>query len=509
LVQRLGYCHAVPAVYDLSLDPAQQGLASLSFDIVVAHQVLHTSSDIHKCMANVASLIVPGGFLLATELDGAAWKQATPGSIWHDWVFGSFAEWFGCSDGRMHPSMSETAWAECLHKVGFAQTEVSTEEGGGIGMLLVSQRLQSPSSLTFRTPSLPMVTFTYRKGEESSLKAFLSNKDVAQPLTVLLLSAPGPDANAAHGLVATLNHEYPVWRVRLVISTRKEQCFQDPSPFILALLENEHVVHVDADDSTQVLRLAPIPRAAADAGMQQFLPDEHILIEMIQHVPCLGFFSFSGRVIKSRSRTIIPGHYAIGITTSSCSSPHVIVPASWLLSHPDEETLSRCNPFVAVLVSLLKNRTLYRSTHASRSPLRVLPLLSDSALHQDLESFLRSSMRSFTFVDVKSASPGQVDVLLTDTQMIQQSLHMQRSLSRKGHTIVWDADLHSMIHLERFDMAQAVSESYNIPRPIFPTISTQDFAPKSLFRSDCTYLLAGGLSSLGVHLAIWLYEVRI
>ncbi|MEU7649172.1 SDR family NAD(P)-dependent oxidoreductase [Streptomyces huasconensis] len=52
---------------DLARDPVEQGFTAHSFDLVVAGHALHTAPDLADALKNVATLLAPGGQLLATE----------------------------------------------------------------------------------------------------------------------------------------------------------------------------------------------------------------------------------------------------------------------------------------------------------------------------------------------------------------------------------------------------------------------------------------------------------
>ncbi|MEV6798317.1 amino acid adenylation domain-containing protein [Micromonospora rifamycinica] len=55
-------------LYDLDGDPAEQGLAPNSFDLVVAGDVLHTTADVDRVLERLRGLLAPGGWLVALEM---------------------------------------------------------------------------------------------------------------------------------------------------------------------------------------------------------------------------------------------------------------------------------------------------------------------------------------------------------------------------------------------------------------------------------------------------------
>ena len=53
--------------FDASRDPSEQGFVGQTYDVVVAHHVLHATARIHRTIKNVRSLLRPGGHLLLVE----------------------------------------------------------------------------------------------------------------------------------------------------------------------------------------------------------------------------------------------------------------------------------------------------------------------------------------------------------------------------------------------------------------------------------------------------------
>ena len=54
--------------FDIECEPSTQGLQTGSFDIVIASNVLHATSDVQMVLRHVRSLIRPGGYLVCAEL---------------------------------------------------------------------------------------------------------------------------------------------------------------------------------------------------------------------------------------------------------------------------------------------------------------------------------------------------------------------------------------------------------------------------------------------------------
>ncbi|KAJ7926808.1 hypothetical protein B0H13DRAFT_1971908 [Mycena leptocephala] len=170
---KMTYESIIPKAYDISKDPHAQAIHSETYDVVVALHALHEAPNIQVCLASLETLLVPGGCLLAVEQDGTAWTD-NPGSLWTDFVFGSFMEWCGHVDERDHCAMSPTNWKDRLAAVGFKNVQTCLE-----------------SSAKPR-PTLPN--------------------------TIYLLTMGGRDGDAAIGLCAALRQETPLWDIRWLSS---------------------------------------------------------------------------------------------------------------------------------------------------------------------------------------------------------------------------------------------------------------------------------------------------
>lgn len=104
-------------------DPSAQGYTPGSFDIVLAANALHATSDLRKTLKNVRELLAPNGILLLYETtEHLAYYDITTGLI-EGW--GIFAD-----DLRGdNPLLSPTAWQSALTEHGFEQVVVFPESG--------------------------------------------------------------------------------------------------------------------------------------------------------------------------------------------------------------------------------------------------------------------------------------------------------------------------------------------------------------------------------------------
>ena len=116
-------------VLDIESAPNTQGFAPQSFDIILAANVLHATSDLRQALANVTELLAPSGQLVMLE--------GTQSVAWLDLIFGLTNGWWlfkhsnsDQTDPRLernHPLLPPQAWQTLLSEVGLS-SEVLTSE---------------------------------------------------------------------------------------------------------------------------------------------------------------------------------------------------------------------------------------------------------------------------------------------------------------------------------------------------------------------------------------------
>lgn len=126
--ERFGSAHpeAVFRTLDIAADPAPQGFADRRYDIVVAANVLHATSDLRTTLHNVAGLMSPGA-LLAINESTAVLDAVTL-------VFGLTEGWWLYGDGHLRlphsPLLGAEDWGAVLAAAGLRDvTALAATEG--------------------------------------------------------------------------------------------------------------------------------------------------------------------------------------------------------------------------------------------------------------------------------------------------------------------------------------------------------------------------------------------
>ncbi|MFE9368054.1 SDR family NAD(P)-dependent oxidoreductase [Streptomyces sp. NPDC006978] len=108
--------------FDLERDPGEQGLDGGSFDIVVAANVLHATSDLRATLDRTGALLAEGGLLLALESHDEEILGPCFGLLDGFWAFTD-------TELRSTPLLSREGWVPLLRECGF--DDVTRISGAG------------------------------------------------------------------------------------------------------------------------------------------------------------------------------------------------------------------------------------------------------------------------------------------------------------------------------------------------------------------------------------------
>ncbi|KAI8931404.1 hypothetical protein NX059_011734 [Plenodomus lindquistii] len=110
------------SVFDIEGDPVDQGYVEGTYDLIIACQVLHATSNMHRTLKNCRRLLKPGGKLVLVETNE---NFIVPGV-----VVGTFTGyWAGIPDGRVDaPFQSLSDWDRSLRGAGFSGLDVVLDD---------------------------------------------------------------------------------------------------------------------------------------------------------------------------------------------------------------------------------------------------------------------------------------------------------------------------------------------------------------------------------------------
>ncbi|MET0790202.1 MAG: SDR family NAD(P)-dependent oxidoreductase, partial [Polyangiaceae bacterium] len=113
------------ALLDLSSDPAAQGFAPGSFDLIIGANVVHATPDIAVSLGHALRLLSPGGQLVLLE--------GTTAQRFGDLTVGLLEGWWAFSDlaRRQYALMSRAAWLAAFRETGFGSAAVIVDADAG------------------------------------------------------------------------------------------------------------------------------------------------------------------------------------------------------------------------------------------------------------------------------------------------------------------------------------------------------------------------------------------
>jgi acyl transferase domain-containing protein len=102
---------------NMDLDPADQGFAPGSFDVIVSANAVHASTDLRLVMRRLRDLLAPGGLLVLVE--------STTHLTWFDMTTGLIEGWQHFADNLRtdNPLLPPETWIDALQAEGFAAAD--------------------------------------------------------------------------------------------------------------------------------------------------------------------------------------------------------------------------------------------------------------------------------------------------------------------------------------------------------------------------------------------------
>ncbi|KAK5624368.1 hypothetical protein RRF57_000084 [Xylaria bambusicola] len=136
---------------DIEDAPTNQGYEAASYDLVIAAHVLHATSDLHKTLSHLCSLLRPHGYLIIVE-------PTSSDSACTNIAFGCFQDWWaGCEPWRQHnPVMRESFWNELFREAGFLGTAMTIRNLEGEDCCLTTMMIVRAVETTQDTKSFSM-----------------------------------------------------------------------------------------------------------------------------------------------------------------------------------------------------------------------------------------------------------------------------------------------------------------------------------------------------------------
>jgi nonribosomal peptide synthetase protein BlmVIII len=109
--------------FDITEDPARQGLAGHRYDLVCGLDVLHATADLRRSLAHLRSLLAPGGLLALVE--------TTAADRWLSLIWGLSDGWWSYTDQRSSgPLLDAAGWDALIGDMNFENAEIVVPRDG-------------------------------------------------------------------------------------------------------------------------------------------------------------------------------------------------------------------------------------------------------------------------------------------------------------------------------------------------------------------------------------------
>ena len=490
-----------PQYASLKLDPSKpDSLSTLNpaaFDLVVASLANVSDMNTEAILAQLRPLLVPGTFLLLK-------------------------------------AQFSSDWQPLLNRAAFDQVIIWNEDQKPRDVLIQARCPPLPSSLptAYLAADCPLIV-QYAVGEEMRVQQELQHIDDSFDSSIWLTASEGVDADGLTGFGRTLIKEFPQWNVRIAsfsnVYSEEDRQFIITSYLPQAGEEREFVI----EEELRILCPRIVPMAPPDAAKDSLsvhkepLQEHELRVEVQYSSPSdTGLWGVVGKVIEARgsAHSYLVGRDVVAVTADAPTSVVCLHRSAVvrLPSRVDRAAMATSVPalFFGGLTlgpGALKNPKRLQSkvviTHKEDRTAQVLSALchmldlsvttlSSKPSPQDLYA-LKLQSADIVFSAFEEKSQVFAGCIPPDTCVASwRSAKSTHNAIRRDPWAVHDI-LNAVTKLP--NMASILGSSSE------PTSELTTMAPTKprLFSPDKSYLLVGGMGSLGPSIALWMYQVSM
>ncbi|EPQ52402.1 polyketide synthase, partial [Gloeophyllum trabeum ATCC 11539] len=360
--------------------------------------------------------------------------------------------------------------------------------------------------------SFDAIVIEYARGREMNIKQAIVELDPHMNLSLWFISVDGMNGQASFGFTRSLRQEYRAWTIRCVVfpyAWKKERMIA--AVRTLANRDCELEVMIGAHEEILVPRLVPsaapsraVPFEPAepwvlDAGEVTHIslpgvPQNHVLVHVADvSIITDTLWAFIGEIQDTTRRVI-------GMTAGPLTNV-VATHVGSIADIPSESTTSALGSgHIARAIGIL-----CIGPAIFRNPLR---LNGATALVTQSSTELRQQRPNYV---VSACQRSSLEEMYADI------------LHPGGRLLVWrDKGAKSLHHILEFDpwtfgdaLRCALNDAIGLVGKSFVPLSASlgkqipDVVAhkRTLFKKDKTYLLIGGIGSLGIEIALWMYQL--
>ena len=387
----------------------------------------------------------------------------------------------------------------------------------------------------------------YVRGEEMKLQAAITPLDVNEPWSILIVAEEGISGSASLGFSRSLRKEYPIWTVRVAVFASSWTLSQraQASRDILSMETTDLEIAVNADGSVSVPRIntsEPPPAHVPFDPTQPWVLENRRLTQI--YPPKAQDDSFVVHVSG-----VTPSHrdvWAFIGTIEGVPKPVVGISSAPLSSHIQMHRDSvveldgpvfsdaHCPPILAstLLALVVGTQALLRPQRLKGRTLLLAVDREDSRLGSEIEAI--GVELGMTVTRLSSLADDQLrPFYLQPPHYILSGIHEARSVTilrslvpSSGRILLWNSPDAGIAHLaatEPWTLGDAIrsalirhSETASWKSvPFVPCLELLDksFTIASvsgdMFDPHKSYLLVGGIGSIGLQVTLWMYEVSV
>lgn len=381
------------------------------------------------------------------------------------------------------------------------------------------------------------VVLQYRRGAEIELQDVVKGLDTLSSASVWLHASSGPDGDALTGFAGALRKEFPSWSIHAVIFdlSWSEEDVKMLLESLASRSDVEPEVLVDADGSISVPRIVkgdPSPSNAAfqpslpwqqdNATLTQvstpYVPPDHVLVHVTAaEMGSEQLWSYVGRT--SDNSPLVAG--------VACGPLSNVVVAHKFALHelPDgatSESLPSALP--AAIAALAVGVSAFSRPEYLRQRV-ILVTHSDTdlgaqvaRLYAELGADVISIPASYTVSALKDAFARRPQLIVSGTKDASEAKTFRDMVSRQGRVFLWNHPDSGIAHILETDPCsvgdalrvalrfQGASSTLRPPLDLVASAIPESVPlATALYSPTKSYLLLGGIGSLGLQLAHWMY----